>query len=187
VLAYEPQPAMYRYLRAGLSPRWYRNVTLSDLALSDRAGTASLHVPVVSGEQQIAWASLQAGAGDGGADVTVFTSRLDDEVGDRPVSFVKCDVEGHELKVLTGASRLLHEQRPVWLVEIEYRHAGTAVGQVLSILSEAGYEPSFLTSGGELVPVPTDHRTPQRLNDVEPGRYVNNFLFIPSGPAQAQP
>ena len=182
VLAYEPQPAMHSYLKAGLSPRWYRNVELSDLALSDHSGTAHLHIPLVSGAEQIAWARLDdAAQGEPGSaiDVTVRTGRLDDEIGDRPVSFVKCDVEGHELSVLNGSSRLLSDQRPVWLVEVEHRHAGTGVAEVLATFDATGYQPWFLTSSGELVAVPEQDRSPERLNAVEPGRYVNNFFFIP--------
>jgi FkbM family methyltransferase len=179
VLAYEPQPALHRYLRAGLSPRWYHNVALSDLALSDRVGTAQLHIPVVSGAEQIAWASLDQGHAEGSLDVTVRTARLDDEVSDRAISFVKCDVEGHELSVLVGAPRLLEQQRPVWLVEVEYRHAGAAVSDVLATFSDAGYTPWYLGSSGQLLRVPEDRRSPERLNGVEPGRYVNNFFFIP--------
>jgi FkbM family methyltransferase len=179
VLAYEPQPALHRYLRAGLTPRWYRNVTLSDLALSDRAGTAQLHIPVVSGAEQIAWASLDQGHGKVSHDVTVHTARLDDEVGDRAITFVKCDVEGHELSVLVGAPRLLEQQRPVWLVEVEHRHAGAAVDEVLETFSDAGYTPWYLGSSGQLLRVPQDRRSAERLNGVEPGRYVNNFFFVP--------
>jgi FkbM family methyltransferase len=102
VLAYEPQPELHRYLLAGLATRWYRNVLLSDVALSDHPGTAPLTIPVVSGEQQIAWASLETGSG---IDLEVRTSRLDDEVRERAVSFVKCDVEGRASKVLDGAAR----------------------------------------------------------------------------------
>lgn len=182
VLAYEPQPAMHGYLRAGLSPRWYDNVALSDLALSDHAGTAHLRIPIVSGAEQIAWASLDEHSVQAAAevvDVTVRTARLDDEAGDLPVSFVKCDVEGHELNVLAGSRRLLAEQRPVWLVELEHRHAGAAVGEVLATFYAAGYRPWFLDASGELVAVPEEKLDPERLNAVEPGRYVNNFFFIP--------
>lgn len=176
VLAYEPQPAMHHYLSAGLASRWYRNVRLSDVALSDHAGTAHLTIPVVSGEQQIAWASLEAGAG---VDVSVRTATLDAEVGDQPISFVKCDVEGHESRVLTGAKRVLTRQRPVWLVEVEHRHAGAGVEQVLRVFADAGYVAWYLSSAGELIAVPKENRTPERLNAVESDRYVNNFFFIP--------
>lgn len=176
VLAFEPQPALHRYLGAALSSRRYRNVELSDVALSDHTGSAHLTIPVVSGQEQIAWASLEGGSGVG---VTVRTARLDDVVRDRAISFVKCDVEGHELKVLAGAPCLVSQQRPVWLIELEHRHAGAAVGQVLKVFSDAGYEPWYLAASGELVLVPSVSRSPERLNGVEPGRYVNNFFFLP--------
>ncbi|MDQ1627073.1 MAG: hypothetical protein QOI54_817 [Actinomycetota bacterium] len=182
VLAYEPQPSLHGYLDRGLSSRWYRNVTLSDIALSDHAGSATLRIPVVSGEQQIAWASLESGTGDGpgsGVDVSVRTATLDDEIGVRPVSFIKCDVEGHELKVLRGSSGVLARQRPVWLVEVEHRHAGEDVAEVLKVFADNGYEPSYLATSGDLVSVPEEDRLPERLNAVEPGRYVNNFFFVP--------
>lgn len=176
VLAYEPQPTLYQYLRSGLSTRWYRNVTVSDAALSDHSGTAYLTVPVVCGEEQIAWASLESG---GGVGVTVRTSTLDEQIAARPVSFVKCDVEGHELKVLAGSTAVLARQRPVWLVEVEHRHAGAAVAAVLDVFGGHGYQPWFLSGSGDLVSVPSTHRVPERLNAVEPGRYVNNFFFLP--------
>ena len=39
----------------------------------------------------------------------------------RPVSFVKCDVEGHELTVFNGARRFFETQKPALLMEIAGR------------------------------------------------------------------
>jgi FkbM family methyltransferase len=33
-------------------------------------------------------------------------------------TFIKCDVEGHELSVIKGASCFLHQSKPAWLVEV---------------------------------------------------------------------
>ena len=42
------------------------------------------------------------------------------------LSFIKCDVEGNAPQVISGASRLIREYRPLWLLEIwnneEIRH-----------------------------------------------------------------
>lgn len=38
--------------------------------------------------------------------------RLDDLLGDRPVTFLKMDIEGSELAALRGAERIIREQRP---------------------------------------------------------------------------
>lgn len=178
VLAFEPQPELRRYLAAGLSTPYYRNILLSDIALSDHAGEARLTIPRIGGARQVAWASLGGGWTDGD-EVTVRTATLDEQIGQRPVALVKCDVEGHEAKVLAGASGVLVRQRPVWLVEVEHRHAGASVDEVLTTFARAGYRASYLDGSGRLSPVPTENLRPERLNLVEPGRYVNNFVFLP--------
>lgn len=178
VLAYEPQPRLRAYLEAGLARRCYRNVQISGAALSDQDGHGRLTIPVVEGARQVAWAKLDGSPGEG-EQVEVVTTTLDAELGDRPVALVKCDVEGHESKVLGGASYVLSNQRPTWLVEIEHRHAGEAVAEALRIFDEHEYSVSYLTSTGAVAPVPGDHLQPSLLNCVEPRRYVNNFLFQP--------
>lgn len=43
--------------------------------------------------------------------------RLDDIVSDKEISVIKIDVEGYELEVLKGASRVLREQKPELFLE----------------------------------------------------------------------
>ena len=50
----------------------------------------------------------------------------------KPVRLVKIDVEGHELRVLKGAARLLDEQRPALFIEIRSRQRHAQVTQYLS-------------------------------------------------------
>lgn len=57
-------------------------------------------------------------------EIAVVTARLDDMVGPGvPVDLIKIDVEGGEVGVLRGASRLLREYRPV----IVFEHGGDRV------------------------------------------------------------
>jgi hypothetical protein len=55
-----------------------------------------------------------------GRSYDVEAARLDTLLGgnERPIRFVKIDVEGHELAVLRGASALLRRDRPALLVEV---------------------------------------------------------------------
>jgi FkbM family methyltransferase len=69
--------------------------------------------------------------------LTVDGVRLDDLVYDRgfdPPDVVKIDVEGGELQVLAGMSRLLRERRPAVIAEMHGRNA-----EVCELLHEAGY------------------------------------------------
>ena len=68
---------------------------------------------------------------------------------DSPISFIKCDVEGHEFAVLRGAERLLARSKPALLVEIEERH-GQTVSEVVGYLSDRGYGCQSLKRNGDL-------------------------------------
>ena len=57
----------------------------------------------------------------------------------RPISFIKCDIEGHEVEMLRGAKDLLTEDKPVLLIEIHEEQ----MPDVLPILTSYGYEGSF--------------------------------------------
>ena len=187
VHAFEPNPASVEYLReiARVEP----NVEVHPVALSDSPGTARLYVPVDDGVQVAAVGSL-APPREGDCDtVDVETARLDDALGDTAarVSFVKCDVEGHELAVLRGAERVLTEARPSLLVEIERRHAGERMEETFEYLAGLGYEGFAVGPGG---PVPLAEFDVERdqlafLGDTfetgaMPSAYVNDFLFRPS-------
>ena len=90
--------------------------------------------------------------------VLVPTLRLDDLLDQLAApTFVKIDVEGAELLVLRGASRLLREIRPRIYVEVDQRLAG----EVMALLVAANYA-AF------------DPRTGERLE-----RCLENTLFEP--------
>lgn len=68
---------------------------------------------------------------------------------DRPIEFVKCDVEGFELDVFQGSRHVLSEDRPVVLCEVEERHAsryGRTVTDVIDLFHELDYAVSRSTS-----------------------------------------
>jgi len=195
ILAFEPQPAPFRYLERAVRAFGWRNVEASDLALSDRAGAGTLRTP---GEEPSQLASLTRPDGPGGAAHPVRTAALDEILGERartaptgapmpaaarplprPVRLLKCDVEGHELEVLRGARSLLTTHRPLLLVECEARHQPhRSVTEVFRFLEDLGYE-GFTFWGSERVPVPQFRVDRHQV----PGRrpYANNFVFEPQG------
>ncbi len=55
--------------------------------------------------------------------------------------FIKCDVEGHEAQVVSGASAVLAEGKTDWLIEF---HVRNNFDICLKLLSDAGYGPEII-------------------------------------------
>ena len=111
-------------LTAGIRSLGRSNVEVSDIGLSDRKGTATLFVPVLNDIPLTGWASLQPGNcpdTDEHLERPVVIGTLD-SVRIADVSFLKIDVEGHELEVLNGGRVTINATRPVVLVEIKERN-----------------------------------------------------------------
>ena len=109
-----------------------------------------------------------------------------DELELENVSFIKIDVEGHELSVLEGASEMLRKNRPSILLEAEERHRERAVATVREFLEPLGYE-GYMLEQGALVSIrsfdPTIHQTAraaqQRRSIARSAdHYINNFIFL---------
>ena len=111
VVAFEPQPAVYKKLVRNVE-RWKASlgalIDTYQVATSDHAGQELLGVPDDS-EENSGLASLNISP-----DVTlkyhVPVSRLDDMLDER-VGVLKIDVEGYEFTALTGAIDLLRNHR----------------------------------------------------------------------------
>jgi len=180
VLALEPDARLAAKIARALP----RNVKVLPVAASDRSGIAVLHFPVVAGVAQTAVASLEPPSLQGPTvDLSVEIVTLDEIVKDQ-VGFIKIDVEGHEYAALQGAARLLRDDRPNLLVEVEERHRRNAVKEITELLAKVGYCGFFLYQSrlcdiAELTPQMQDEKAlfaekPRREMD-----YVNNFLFTP--------
>lgn len=184
VEAFEPYPPNVAALRRLFARR--SRVRLHAVALSDKRRTATLRVPLEGGHPNTALGSVEAAGGTQGACVAVAVPcrRLDDALVDRlrPVRFIKCDVEGHELAVFRGAARLLMADRPVVLTEIEGRHTDEAVSSRFDFFASLGYAGFFLARGQPPRPVkafdPARHQADPRARG-----YVNTFLFLPDAGA----
>ena len=104
------------------------NIAVMPVGLSSKAGEATLYIPVLNGLPLTGWASLAPGNfPDATSEVTklVKIATLDSFQLEN-VSFIKIDVEGHELQVLEGARRTLSTQRPTVLIEIKEQNRAAA-------------------------------------------------------------
>lgn len=116
VHAVEPIPPMYEVLRSNVRRLGLSNVRTHRVAISDSTRSVVMTIPrYPAGGSNF----YEARIGGAGKPVLVSAARLDDLFLDLPrVDLIKCDVEGHELAVLRGASAVMGRHRPAWLVEV---------------------------------------------------------------------
>ncbi len=111
-------------LTAGIKALGRTNVEVVESGLSDRHGAATLFTPVLNGIPMTGWASLQPGNcpdTDEHREQAVVVATLDSYQVTN-VSFMKIDVEGHELEVLNGGRATIEATRPAILIEIKDRN-----------------------------------------------------------------
>ncbi|MGI8729578.1 MAG: FkbM family methyltransferase [Solirubrobacteraceae bacterium] len=182
--AFEPHPSHAGTLRALAARR--PQLAAHELALSDTAGSATLHVPIIQRRGITALASLHAPrAGLKHEAITVPVATLDAALaGRRPPSFVKVDVEGMELAMLRGAEQTLRAARPTLIVEIEQRHQVAPIAVTFAYLEALGYVGHFFGARG-LAPLADFDVERDQLRHLGqatpeygmPAGYVADFLF----------
>jgi FkbM family methyltransferase len=185
VHAFEPNRQHSEALRA--IARASRNVHVHLFALSDEAGSTTLHIPVFGDRASDGLASLALPTAPH-VTIQIERRRLDDLPLER-IDLIKCDVEGHELAVLRGGEATLRRLEPPVLVEIEQRHAGADVEATLDYLRGLGYSGYAVHRNG-LRPVAEFDVERDQLAVLErehvsgwmmPPEYIHDFLFVPAG------
>ena len=187
VYAYEPNPLMARRLRNARLP----NVTVSSIALSDRAGEATLFIPRIHGHEADPYGSLEEPPGQPGSssapgsgpdavrEYRVLTRTLDSERHEA-IGLLKIDVEGHEAAVIEGAVETLRRHRPTLLVELEQRHSAADIRDVIDRILAVGYRGYFLRGDalGDLDDFSVERHQTRPLAEAASGPYVENFVFV---------
>ena len=143
---FEPIPAMAVALRQNFAK--HPNCTIQSLALGNEKGSADFnHVvsnPSYSGLKKRAYDR----EGEVDEIITVQVERLDDVLPpDHRVDLIKIDVEGGELGVLQGATRILSTYKPLVIFEHGLGASdfyGSTPTQVHGVLAKAGLRVSLL-------------------------------------------
>lgn len=134
VYAFEPLPRNVRFLREHVRLNHADNVTIFEAAVSDREGTAAFD------DRQGPFMGHVAADGR----LQVATVCLDEMIAQKLLplpDFVKIDVEGAEVLVLTGARSVLEKARPVLFVAT---HSPELHRQCCEMLRDSGYRLSAL-------------------------------------------
>jgi FkbM family methyltransferase len=188
VFAFEPMPALAQALRR----KFPRGVTINEIALSDRAGTAELRMPVVDGVVVTGCSTVSADASATYPDyegIDVPMDRLD-SVYRGHAAIMKIDVEGHELSVLRGAKETIRRCRPRVLVELLETLAPGCIEEARLFFEQLGYRGYFVHQR-QLKPIErfsiAKLQNPANLPDLTAalqerqrfGRFIYNFIFLP--------
>ena len=97
----------------------------------------------------------------------VKSKKLDSFSFSNKISFIKVDVEGHELAVIRGAENTIKKNKPILLVEIEERHSQKKVSETLDYINSLGYISYFYKN--ELL----------KTSSLDNLNLYNNFIFKP--------
>jgi FkbM family methyltransferase len=122
IVAMEPVPRTFRYLRQNVSKSGARNVQIFNCALGSSEGSALMQGHSSNFACSFVADNYKIPAKDHFSQ-RVPVKRLDDMFPDLPldrVDFMKVDVEGFELEVFAGARDILNAYRPVVFLEMNH-------------------------------------------------------------------
>lgn len=132
VIAYEADPTNYKRLSANVVLNQASDhIHCQNTAIGERAGKCKIFVP---NEQNRGMNQIVE---DANGDVEV--KRIDDFTYTDPIGFIKIDVEGFEIPVLTGAAETIAQHQPYVFVEARVEREFYEVAKIMTTL---GYYPS---------------------------------------------
>ncbi len=171
VFSIEPIPSTFDLLSFNIQKLDLSNVTLFKCAISDFDGEVKMSIPVYStGGDNFYEAGILNKSFDNKKIVKVKSLSLDSLLKDfnLKVSFIKIDVEGHELKVINGALVTIKNSMPAMLIEItnDPEDKDSDAAELFNLLRELGYH-IFLLDGAQ-------------LKKYYPGAKSTNYFFLPN-------
>lgn len=162
VYAFEPIPHNLDILRTVVARLGLRNVTILPIALGDSKCSLPMTVPVLGfgGGYSLARFASPDEPRECEVECDTIDSLIDRGTIAVP-SFIKCDVEGAERKVIAGADKLVRDHHPSWLLE-------TFESDIFGLMRTLGYR-SFVYEV---------HRTMEPVEQRLP--IARNYYFLPN-------
>ena len=163
VYAFEPGGYALSILRRVVALHRLRNVEIVPMGLSDRAGGETLSMPVKrSGSMGFGLSHLGAEARMRVAETIALTT-LDAFAAEMKLArldFIKADIEGWEMRMLTGGAAAVARFRPALLLEVQAAHlarAGDTPSDLWRFFAPLDYEAQLVLPEGRgirLAPAP---------------------------------
>lgn len=177
VYAYEPNPLIFPYLEKNLC-KIIKNITLRNFALSNTSGKINLKIPHRSKSifkknveelYRLGLATIHDNKNYSNYEkIQVERIKLDEDLKNTDIGFIKIDVEGHEKEVIEGANNLILNSKPILLIEIIKEHGGKPIDETINFVCKLGYRPYFCKDN-ELY----------SLDKLKNLNEENNFFFLP--------
>ncbi|MCJ7932741.1 MAG: FkbM family methyltransferase [Chryseobacterium sp.] len=185
IYAFEPNKKLYLRLK-----RLFPAMRVLPLALSDENTTAEFKVPVINGKAIASRGTLNTSYKEKGEEKSytekVKVIKLDEWAATEQMGrldFIKIDVEGNEVKTLSGAKETIRQFLPTLMVEMEQRHHETPIWNEISEVKSWGYEAKYLNRNSFTLETLTEDILLQNTNDEKnKTQYINNIIFIPKKP-----
>jgi FkbM family methyltransferase len=172
VISVEPVPQTFEVLSRNIRSLALRNISCVNAAVSHSDGEVTMELPEYHTGGTNFYQARVVTTGDhvvpdSRPHLRVRATKLDTLVAAaKPVDFVKCDVEGHELECLTGAEMILTSHRPAWLVEVsgDPDEPGTNASRLFQLFAGHSYGPWWFDG--------------RRLIERRPGDRSVNYFFL---------
>lgn len=135
VHSYEPNPRTFRVL--SINAELVDNVSVNNFGLSDKRDILKLHVD----PKNIGGASIGSDKSNNeDAGISIQVKKLDScALPDLPISFIKIDVEGHELLMLRGAESTIRKHKPLIVFEQLAGEFDAGTSECIELLKRYGY------------------------------------------------
>jgi FkbM family methyltransferase len=171
VYSIEPFPPTFEILCYNIRKLHLDNVEPVNVAISDSEGIVTMALPYdSSGAETHYRASIVTGQADKNKkeQMSVQAITIDSRFlsASDKISFIKCDVEGHELACIKGAAKFLAQSQAAWLIEVsgEPDDTDSAAHNVFEIFLNQGYS-SWWYDGS-------------KLRKRRPGDKSTNYFFL---------
>jgi FkbM family methyltransferase len=163
VYAFEAFPYYAQILRATLKVVGANNVTVLNNAVSARRGTVSIVWRAADGQRLKGFTHVAGDQEDRQGTVGVESLSLDEFIKERSligrrIALLKCDVEGYECEVLSGAADLIRRCRPVIYAEAQnssfarYRKTSS---DLIQLMTAHNYVANVFSDNGSTIRVDT--------------------------------
>lgn len=177
VHSFEPNPIIFKYINKNLK-KFIKNIHLYNFALSNQNKTMNLKIPIrnSNSNKEIFEEYYEMGKAtihnennfENYENFEIQTKKIDELNFDNKISFIKIDVEGHELEVIEGAKNTIKRDKPILLVEIEKQYTKKEVAESINFINSLGYKSYFFNK--------KDLKSTTELNNLD---LFNNFIFFP--------
>ena len=178
VHAFEFNPLIFSFLNRNIY-KIINNIKLYNFGLSNQNNKVTLRIPIrnklANEENYEEFFKMGRGTIHDKNEFNEFRSfdvnvkKLDNLQFENPISFIKIDVEGHEIEVIKGAIKTINKNKPILLIEIEEIYSKKKVIDTIKFINTLGYN-SYYFNEKKLISTTT-------LTNFDA---YNNYIFKPT-------